>query len=306
MADLYATLGVPKSADEAAIKKAYRKLAKELHPDRNADNPAAAERFKAVTAAYDILSDPARRGQYDRGEIDSEGNPAMPPGFDAFRRGRAGPGAGGYGPGPDSGFTRGPEGFETDFGDLLSELFGASGGARGRAGAARAPRKGADVAYRLSVPLAEAALAKPQRITLRSGKTVDLKLPRGVEDGQQLRMPGQGDAGPGGAGDALVTIQIQPDSRFVRDGDDLKAELMVPLEVAVLGGKVRAPTPEGDVMLTIAPGTSSGRQMRLKAKGWTRKDGSRGDLLARVLVDVRADDALAAFLRERQGAATGA
>lgn len=305
MADLYATLGVPRSADEASIKKAYRKLAKELHPDRNKDNPAAADRFKAVTAAYDILSDPNRRGQYDRGEIDAQGNPAMPPGFDGFRRSRAGPG-GGFDPRGAGGFSQGPESFETDFGDLLSELFGAGGPARGRAGA-RPPRKGADIAYRLAVPLVDAALARPQRITLQSGKTVDLKLPKGVEDGQQLRLPGQGEPGPGGAGDALVTLSIQPDARFVRDGDDLKTELLVPLDVAVLGGKVRAPTPEGDVMLSIAPGTSSGRQMRLKGKGWTRKDGSRGDLLARVLVEVRADDAaLAAFLRARQGASASA
>jgi len=302
MADLYATLGVPKSADEAAIKKAYRKLAKELHPDRNKDNPAAAERFKAVTSAYDILADPKRRGQYDRGEIDWQGNPAVPPGFDGFRRSRPG---GGFDPRAGAGGSRGAETFETDFGDLLSELFGAGDPARGRA--SRSPRKGADIAYRLSVPLVDAALARPQRITLRSGKTVDLKLPQGVEDGQQLRLPGQGEPGPGGAGDALVTIAIQPDPRFAREGDDLRTELMVPLDVAVLGGRVRAPTADGDVMLTVAAGTSSGRLMRLKGKGWTRRDGSRGDLLVRVLVEVRADDeALAAFLRARQGAATGA
>lgn len=296
MADLYATLGVPRTADAAAIKRAYRKLAKELHPDQNKDNPKAAERFKAVTAAYDILSDSAKRAAYDRGEIDSDGNPRMPPGFDGFRRSGAPGGAGSRGrPGAE------PPPFEADFGDILSELFGNTRSA-GR-GFGTAPRKGADVAYRLTVPLAEAATGKAQRITLKSGRTIDLKLPPGVEDGQQLRLAGQGDPGPAGAGDALVTIQIAPDPRFTRDADDLRTDLMVPLETAVLGGKVRAPTADGEVLLSIQPGTTSGRLLRLKEKGWTRKSGGRGDLLVRILVDVPADPELAAWARARQEAA---
>ncbi|MFQ3596389.1 MAG: J domain-containing protein [Sphingomonadaceae bacterium] len=283
----------PKTADEATIKRAYRKLAKELHPDRNKDNPRAGERFAAATAAYDLLSDKAKRAAYDRGEIDADGNPRMPPGFDGFRTGpRPGYRPAGNGEQP---------GFEADFGDILSELFGAArSGGRGPRTAPRGP----DVAYRLAVPFADAALARPQRITLRSGKTIDLKLPAGLEDGQQLRLSGQGEPGPGGPGDALVTLAVQPDPRFVRDGDDVRSDLYVPLATAVLGGKVRTATLEGDVMLTIAPGTSSGKLMRLKDKGWTRKGGGRGDLLLRVMVEVPAgDEPLARFLRERAAGA---
>lgn len=303
MADLYAELGVSRTADAAEIKRAYRKLAKELHPDRNKNNPKASDRFKRVTAAYDILSDAKKRGQYDRGEIDSEGNPAMPRGFDGFRSGpRPGPQPG-TGPFGNGGRARtGAEGFEADFGSILDELFGGAGG--GRARGARPPARGADVAYRLAVPFVDAALARPQRITLRSGAAIDLKLPAGLEDGQQLRLPGKGEAGAGGPGDALVTIMIQPDARFTRDGDDVRADLPVPLNIAVLGGEVRAPTPDGEVLLKVAPGTSSGKLMRLKGRGWTRKGGGRGDLLARIMVEVPASDpALAEFLRARQGTA---
>jgi DnaJ-class molecular chaperone len=296
MADLYATLGVPRTADAAAIKRAYRKLAKELHPDQNKEK-AAADRFKAVSSAYEILSDPQKRAAYDRGEIDEQGNPRMPPGFDGFRRSGPRPGAHSRSqPGAE------PPPFEADFGDILSDLFGASRG--GSRGFGSAPRKGADVAYRLTVPLADAAMAKPQRITLKSGRTIDLKLPAGVDDGQQLRLSGQGEPGPAGPGDALVTIIVTPDARFSRDGDDIRTDLMIPLATAVLGGKVRTPTPDGEVLLTIQPGTSSGRLLRLKEKGWTKKAGGRGDLLVRALVDVPADPELAAFLRTRQEAAT--
>lgn len=299
MADLYQVLGVPRTADEAAIKRAYRKLAKELHPDRNKDNPRAVERFKQVTAAYDILSDAGKRGQYDRGEIDEAGNPRMPGGFGAgfggFRGAR--PGAGARPGGPD---------FEVggDPTDLFEELFGrATGRGGGFGGFRQPPRRGADVAYRLAVPFADAALARKVRLALANGKTIDLQIPKGVEDGQQLRLAGQGEAGPAGPGDAIVTLSIQPDPRFTRDGTaDLRTDVMVPLAVAVLGGEQRVPTPDGEVKAKIAPGTTSGRLLRLKGKGWTRKDGSRGDLLARVLVDVPADPELAAFLGARAGA----
>ena len=294
MADLYSELGVPRTADAAAIKRAYRKLAKELHPDRNKDNPKAADRFKQVTAAYDILSDPDKKGKYDRGEIDEQGNPKF-----------AGFGGGGYRPGGNPGGRPGgraaPD-FDFDFGgdpsDLFSELFGrASGGRSG--GFRQPPQRGADVNYRLTVPFADAALARTVRLALRNGKTIELAIPKGVEDNQQVRLPGQGDQGPAGAGDAHVTFLIQPDARFARDGFDLRTDAMVPLETAVLGGKARVPTPEGEVMATIAPATSSGKLLRLKGKGFTKKDGSRGDLLARVLVDVPEDAGLAEFLKAR-------
>ncbi|TPE60072.1 J domain-containing protein [Sandaracinobacter neustonicus] len=300
MADLYSELGVPRTADAAAIKRAYRKLAKELHPDKNKDNPKAADRFKTVTAAYDILSDAEKKGKYDRGEIDEQGNPK----FAGF--GGAGAG-GGYRPGPRPGAGgRSAPDFDFDLGgdpsDLFSELFGRASGGRGGfsgGGFRSAPQKGADLNYRLAVPFIDAALARTVRLALRNGKTIELAIPKGVEDGQQLRLNGQGEQGPAGPGDAIVTLAIQPDPRFTRDGFDLRAETPVPLETAVLGGKARVATPEGEVMATIAPATSSGKQLRLKGKGFTRKDGSRGDLIARVLVEVPDDPELADFLKAR-------
>jgi DnaJ-class molecular chaperone len=309
MADLYSELGVPRTADAATIKRAYRKLAKELHPDQNKDNPKAAERFKMITGAYDILSDPEKKGKYDRGEIDEQGNPK----FAGF-----GGGSGGYrsstrpgsGSGAGAGAGRTPD-FDFDLGgdpsDLFAELFGrASGrtGGFGGSGGFRTPlQRGADVNYRLTVPFADAALARTVRLALRNGKTIELAIPKGVEEGQQVRLAGQGDAGPAGAGDALVTFVLQADPRFTRDGADLRTDILVPLEAAVLGGKARVPTPEGEVMATIIAGTSSGKLLRLKGKGWTRKDGTRGDLLARVLVEVPNDPDLADFLRARVQAA---
>lgn len=308
MADLYSVLGVPRTADAAAIKRAYRKLAKELHPDKTKDDPKAGDRFKQVSAAYEILSDDKKRGQYDRGEIDEQGNPKFA-GFGG--NGGFNPGGGFRGSRPGGGRASAPD-FDFDFSgdpsDLFSELFGRAsrggGMGGGPGGGFRAPpQKGADVSYRLTVPFADAALARTVRLALRNGKTIDLSIPKGVEDGRQLRLAGQGEPGPGGAGDALVTIIVQADQRFTRDRDDIRTDIQVPLDVAVLGGKHRVPTPDGEVMLTIAPGTNSGKVMRLKGKGWTLRDGSRGDLLARVLVDVPADPALADFLRSRVQAA---
>jgi len=294
VADLYSTLGVPKTADAAALKKAYRKLAKQYHPDKNADNAKAMERFKAISSAYDILSDDTKRAAYDRGEIDNDGNPR---GFDYSRAARPGAGAR-----PGGGFAGAadPGGFEFrgDPSDLFSELFGAASGRR-PGGFRPPPPKGADVAYRLRVTFADAALGKTQRLLLASGKTIDLAIPKGAEEGHKMRLAGQGEPGPAGAGDAIVMLLVAPDQRFVRDGADIRHDLAVPLETAVLGGKLRVPTLEGEVMLSVAPGTSSGKVMRLKGKGWPARDGSRGDLLAKVMVQVPNDPALADFLRAR-------
>src|SRR5690606_19182740 len=193
MADPYATLGVQRTASEKDIKSAYRKLAKELHPDRNADNPKAAERFSDVTKAYDLLSDKDKRAKFDRGEIDGDGNPAMPfgaGGFDGFRRSPGG-GGGGFSASDFEGL--GPE---SDLSDLFEGLFG-RGGSRGAGpggfGHRRQapPQRGANVAYRLKVPFADAATLKPQRIGLAGGATLDLKLPAGVESGTQMRLKGK-------------------------------------------------------------------------------------------------------------------
>ena len=303
MADLYSTLGVARGADEAEIKKAYRKLAKELHPDRNKDNPKASERFSKVAQAYDILTDKDKRARYDRGEIDEDGNPRMPFGFGG---GGAGPGAGG--------FRRGPNGPDFDFGQAggaeapdLSDLFeGLFTGARGRSGGfgggRRSAPKGADVAYRLEVPFTDAAQLKEQRVILKGGKTLDIKLPKGVEDGTKIRLAGQGEAGPGGHGDAIVTIHVQPHRFFKRDGDNIRLDLPVALDEAVLGAKVKVPTVDGAVMMSIAPGSTSGRTLRLKGKGFTGKNGQRGDQLVTLMVDVPKDDeALKAFVEGWDG-----
>jgi DnaJ-class molecular chaperone len=296
MADPYATLGVARGAGEADIKKAYRKLAKELHPDRNKDNPKAAERFSQVTAAYDLLSDKDKRARFDRGEIDADGNPASPFGFGAGSRGA---GAGGF---RSEGFGGG----EADVGDIFEGLFGGRaggftggfGGARGRS----AP-KGANIAYKLAVPFVDAATLAPQRVTLADGTSLDLKLPAGVESGTQMRLAGKGDQGPGGPGDAIVTVEVQPHRHFTRDGDDVRLDLPISLKEAVLGGPVRAPTVDGAVSLKVAPDATSGRVLRLKGKGFHKKGGGRGDQLVTLMVDLPADDAdLRAFVEGWAGA----
>lgn len=299
VADPYSLLGISRSADEAAIKSAYRKLAKQFHPDKNKDNPKAAEKFAEVTQAYDLLSDKSKRGQFDRGEIDGDGNPTSPFGFG----GGGGPGAGTY---SRSGHA-GPGGFEFnsgggDFGDIFENLFG--GGGRGRAGGgfgggrAAPPEKGANVTYRLAVEFIDAATLAPQRITLSDGKTIDLKLPAGVESGTQMRLAGKGQQGPGGAGDAIVTIEVKPHPFFKRDGDNIRLDLPVTLNEAVLGGKVKVPTVDGPVMLSIPAGSTSGKVMRLKGKGFSSKGGGRGDQLVRLMVDIPREDAELARLVE--------
>ena len=286
-ADPYTTLGVSRGASEKDIKSAYRKLAKELHPDRNKDNPNASERFSEVTRAYDLLSEKDKRAQFDRGEIDADGNPSSP-----F-------GAGGFGNGPGGGPGGGFRGFGgndgIDLDDILGGMFGGMGGRGGGHSGFnprnRPPPRGANVQYRLKVPFIDAATRADQRITLGDGKTIDLKLPAGVEDGTQMRLKGKGEQGPGGAGDALVTIDVTPHAFFRRDGDDVRLDLPITLDEAVNGAKVKVPTVERPVMLTLAPGSSSGKVLRLKGKGFTRIDGSRGDQLITLAIDVPADDA---------------
>lgn len=285
MADPYSTLGIDRSASEKDIKSAYRRLAKELHPDRNAANPRATERFAEVTAAYDLLSDKDKRAQFDRGEIDAEGNPTSP-----FGHGRGGFGGnqGGFRHDGFEGFGGG-EGGGPDLGDLFEGLFG---GRAGGFGARRgAPPRGGNITYRLTVPFVDAATRAPQRITLKDGKTIDLRLPGGVETGQQVRLTGKGEPGPGGAGDAIVTIEIAPHPFFEREGDNIRVEVPITLDEAVAGARVKVPTVDGAVMLTVAPGTGSGRTLRLKGKGFVRKDGERGDQLVTLLIDLPADDA---------------
>lgn len=286
MADPYSTLGVARGASEAEIKSAYRKLAKELHPDKNKDNPRASEKFSAATNAYDLLSDKDKRARFDRGEIDADGNPTAPFGFGGGAGGggfRGRPGGGGF----DEGGA--------DFGDIFEGLFGGGAGRRagggfGGFGRHAPPAKGANVAYRLAVQFTDAATLAPQRITLQDGKTIDLKLPAGVENGTQMRLSGKGQPGPGGAGDAIVTIDIRPHAFFTRDGDNVLLDLPITLDEAVKGGKVKVPTVDGPVMLGVPVGAASGKTLRLRGKGFTGKDGQRGDQLVTLHIDVPADD----------------
>ena len=298
MADPYKTLGVARDATEADIKKAYRKLAKELHPDRNKDNPKASEKFSQVTNAYDLLNDKDKRARFDRGETDGDGNPAAPFGFGGGG-GRAHPG--GF---RSEGYESGPGG--PDMSDIFEGLFGGAqrGGGGGFSGGfgRRAQPKGENVAYRLQVPFVEAATLEPQRVTLADGKTLDLKLPAGVETGTQMKLAGKGEQGPGGAGDAILTIEVQPHKFFTRHGDDVRLELPITLAEAVLGGSIKAPTVDKPVMLTIPKGTTSGKTLRLKGKGFHKKGGTRGDQLVTLMIDIPASDAaLAAFVERWDG-----
>ena len=298
MADPYSTLGVARNATEKDIKSAYRKLAKELHPDRNKDNPKATERFGVVTRAYDLLSDKDKRAQFDRGEIDAEGNPAAPFGF-------GGAGAGGGFGGAQRGYRH--DGFEgaggpgtgaegIDIGDIFEGLFGGRGGMGGAPGGGfgggrgAPPPKGANVQYRLQVPFIDAATGAPQRITLGDGKTIDLKLPAGVESGTQMRLSGKGQPGPGGAGDGLVTIEVGTHPFYARQDDNILLSLPISLDEAVGGAKVKVATVDGPVMLTVAPGSSSGRTLRLKGRGFVRKDGTRGDQLVTLQIELPPED----------------
>ncbi len=292
MADPYQLLNVPRGASEDDIKKAYRKLAKELHPDRNKDNPKASERFSQVTNAYDLLSDKDKRARFDRGEIDGDGNPKSPFGYGGAPGGGAGPRPGGSQFDPSFNETG-------DFGDIFENLFGGRSNSGFSSGFGRRPAaKGANVAYKLAISFADAAMLGAQRITLADGKTIDLKLPAGVESGTQMRLAGKGDLGPGGAGDAIVTIEVQPHRFFTRSGDDVLLDLPISLAEAVLGASVRVPTVEGAVMLSVPKGSTSGKVLRLKGRGFHKKGGGRGDQRVTLMVDLPVDDdALVEFVQ---------
>lgn len=302
MADPYSTLGLSKGADEKAIKSAYRKLAKELHPDKNKDNPKAAEKFSDVTRAYDLLSDKDKRAAFDRGEIDADGNPRHPFGG-GFGGGHPG---GGRGQGGGFQFEEG-----IDLGDILGGMFGGGGGggARGgrdpfggmgggqQRGRSAPPPKGANVTYKHLVSFIDAAKLEPQRITLGDGKTVEFKLPAGVAAGQQIRIPGKGQAGPGGQGDAMITLSIGKHPHFKRDGDNIALELPISLKEALTGARVKVPTVDGAVMLKVPQGIQGGTTMRLKGKGFSKKTagknaGERGDQLVTIMIQLPQDTAM--------------
>lgn len=281
--DPYKTLGVARDASPEAIKAAYRKLARKHHPDLNPGKPEAEARFKAVSAANDLLSDPDKRARFDRGEIDAEGQEQRPAG--GYRQQAEQPQGNRYGARPEA------EVFEDLFADLFEQ----------RRRAESAPRRGRDESYRLAVPFEHAVEGATETLTLPDGRSLSVKIPPGVETGQVLRLRGQGGPGRNGgpAGDALIELDVAEHRLFRRQGLDLHLELPVTLREAVLGGPVLVPTPGGSLRVTLPEGSDAGRQIRLRGKG-IAAHGTReaGDLILTLRVVVGpADEALKTFLR---------
>lgn len=312
MRDPYSVLGVTPNASEQEIKSAFRKLAKKHHPDQNAKDPKAKERFAEVNSAYEIIGDKKKRAQFDAGEIDAEGKEKFRgfggfEGFDGFSGGGGNP-FGGRGNGPQGGFS-GAE-------DILSQMFGGAfggmgGGPRGPGGVhgmgggpqMRRPQsvpKGADRKIALTVQLEDLANGKAP-VRLGPERNVNVTIPPEPSEGQTIRLKGQGDAGPGGAGDALITLSIARHKDFLREGANLRTNVPVDLKTAVLGGKIRVPTLTGAVSLTIPEWSTSGKVFRVKGKGLPKRDGGNGDILAVVAIDIgeTPDPALVEMFRER-------
>jgi DnaJ-class molecular chaperone len=307
--DPYQVLGVPRTASADDIRKAFRKLAKANHPDTNPNNKAAEERFKQVSGAFDILGDAEKKKKFDAGAIDADGRET----FGGF--GRGGPGGGPWGPPPGGGaYGGGPhsQSFEgVDLGDILGEMFGGGrGGAGGRGGGAGGgfggfSQRGADVRARLDIDLEDAIKGGKKRIAFSDGRTIDVTIPKGAQEGQTLRLKGQGSPGRAGPGDALIELGFAPHPVFRREGEVLVMDVPIPVYDAVLGGKVEAPTPDGPVTLTVPKGANSGTRLRLKGRGLSDAKGHRGDLFARLVVtlpekpDAALDEIAETWKRER-------
>jgi DnaJ-class molecular chaperone len=275
--DPYQELGVSRTASADEIRRAFRKLAKQLHPDKNPGDKAAEERFKRVSGAFDLLGDEDKRKKFDRGEIDADGRETMRgfAGGDPFGRG----GGGGFNGGGHQGGFAGAQFEGVDLNDILGEVFGGRGG-----GFRGGPSKGADVRARLEIDLEEAIKGARKRIAFSDGRTIEVTIPKGAADGQTLRLKGQGSPGRAGPGDALIELALRPHPVFRREGESLVMDLPVTVPDAVLGAKVQAPTPDGPVTLTVPKGSNSGSTLRLKGRGLADARGTRGDLLARVQV----------------------
>lgn len=329
MRDPYDVLGVGRKASADEIKKSFRKLAKKHHPDSNKDDPKAASRFSELNSAYEILGDEKKRKAFDAGEIDAEGKPKGFQ-FDPRQGGFGGfdPGSFRQRQGPDGetvfeSFSYGPGGFQRrgqragarqpqgGFEDILSGIFGGGFGGRqpqaetGYEEFEQAQAKGADVALSVSVSLEESVAGAKKRVMLPSGKEVEVTIPAGVHEGQQIRLRGQGFAGPAQAGDAIVTIHVAAHPDLKVEGANLRAEVSVPLADAILGGSVRVPTLSGAVDLKVPPKTSGGRTFRLKGKGLPQKTGAAGDLLVSVNIALPegADAELEALAKKLKGSA---
>lgn len=293
--DPYQILGVTKSATDAEIKKAYRRRAKDLHPDRNTGDAKAQDRFSELNSAYEILGDGGKRAQFDKGEIDNDGKPRFK-GFEGFGGSRG------------QGSPSGQGGPTFDASDIFGEMFGeamrrgstrhADQGARSRGGLP----KGEDIEASLSIDLAESAEGTTRQVRLPTGREVEIAVPKGVVDGKVMRLRGLGRASAygGEAGDVLLTVKIKPDERFTVSGKDLTVRVPVPLSVAVLGGAIRIPTLSGEVEMNLPPMTNSGRNFRLRGKGLPGDAGS-GDLYAAIDIELPVgDEELVELMRKRE------
>jgi len=307
MRDPYTVLGVSKSADAAEIKKAFRKLAKKYHPDQSTD-PKAKDKFAEVGAAYEILGDEKKRAAFDRGEIDAEGKPRFH-GFEGFEHGMGGgrrPGGGFESYEFNFGGKPGGQGFGTqgfDASDLFSDLFSGATSGR-RSGRNQAPPRGEDVNANVTVSLADSVKGAKTRVTLPTGKTLEITIPAGIEDGKQIRLKGQGQPSPfgGETGDALVTVHVTKHPYFRVDGHDLRLDLPITLYEAVLGAKVNVPTLDGMVELNVPAGSNGGQTLRLRGKGLPSGDGKNGDLFATLRIvlpkEKEADPNLVTLMQE--------
>jgi len=285
----YEIIGVAPSASADDIKKAYRKLAKKLHPDLNPGNKKVEQQFKELSAAYDLLSDAAKRARYDRGEIDASG--AERPDRPFYRRYAEGRAGAKY------------QDFSIDEDSFVDDLFSNLFRQQQRRSERSMHLRGADVTYVAEVDFVEAAVGAKKRLMLTDGKTLDVTIPPGTEDGQTLRLKGQGLPGTGGgtAGDAYIEVKVAPHPVFTRQGNDVHVELPVTLPEAVLGATVTAPTIDGPVSLKVPPDSNTGSQLRLKGKGiLDRASGRRGDQYVRlkVVLPDRTDPELRAFLEK--------
>jgi len=287
--DPYKVLGVAKDASQEDIQKAYRALAKKLHPDLNPGNKSSEEKFKEVSAAYDLVGDPEKRARYDRGEIDASGAERPQRGFYRDHAGAAA--ADRY---------ASSEGFADIAGgdELFAELF-----RRGDRGNLR--MRGGNAYYRLELDLLDAVNGSKQQVTLPDGSVLDVTIPAGTRDGQILRLRGKGLAGLNGGppGDALIEIGVRPHRTFTRKDDDIHVELSLPLREAVLGGKVNVPTPDGSVTMTVPKWSNTGSVLRLKGKGVPRRDGSRGDeyVTLKVMLPAKPDAELERLITQWRG-----
>jgi len=301
--DPYQELGVSRTASADEIRKAFRKLAKANHPDTNPGNKAAEERFKKVSAAFDIVGDAEKRKKFDAGQIDADGRETMG-GFG---------GGGPWGGGAPGGFGQRGGGYRSetfegaDLGDILGEMFG--GGARGGArpggmggGFGGFSQRGADVRAKLDIDLVDSILGGKQRIAFSDGRTIDVTIPKGAQTGQTLRLKGQGSPGRSGPGDAFIEIAVKPHALYRREDEALVMDLPVTFYDAVLGGKVEAPTPDGPVNISVPKGANTGTRLRLKGRGLSDAKGHRGDLFARLVVTLPegADPALEAFAEDQK------